>query len=184
MKVYDKALSKIVFTLSVFLLANKLFAQVALNIFIQQENYIILKQIPNIYTLTDVMEIAILSCLLGISATYLLFSEYNSIYKHAPLIQSIDAEPADNSIAQEMLVTTNHNRNMENVLKVMKGNEPKIMKILLEFDELNQAELASRAGIPKSTLSRVLADLEKRSLVIRYESGMSKMVKLADSIQK
>lgn len=52
------------------------------------------------------------------------------------------------------------------------------------FGELNQAELASRADIPKSTLSRILADLEKRGVIIRYENGMSKMVKLSDALQK
>jgi len=49
---------------------------------------------------------------------------------------------------------------------------------------MNQAELAARIGIPKSTLSRTLQDLERRKLIIRYENGMSKMVKLADSLRK
>jgi uncharacterized membrane protein len=66
----------------------------------------------------------------------------------------------------------------------IKGNEREITKMLLELGELNQAELASRADIPKSTLSRTLADLEKRGVIIRYENGMSKMVKLADALQK
>ncbi len=60
----------------------------------------------------------------------------------------------------------------------------KIIKTLLDFGEMNQAELAVRTGIPRSSLSRILADLEKRGLVIRYDFGTSKMIKLGDKFVK
>jgi len=56
-----------------------------------------------------------------------------------------------------------------------------VVKELNDSGEMNQAELAARIGIPKSTLSRTLQDLERRKLIIRYDNGMSKMVKLTDS---
>jgi len=77
-------------------------------------------------------------------------------------------------------VTAKHNT--EDILKVMKGNDRKVIELLVELGELNQAELASRADIPKSTLSRTLTDLKKRGVIIRYENGMSKMVKLANNL--
>ncbi|CAD7775193.1 hypothetical protein AIOGIFDO_01737 [Candidatus Methanoperedenaceae archaeon GB37] len=46
------------------------------------------------------------------------------------------------------------------------------------YGEMNQTELGVRTGIPKSTLSRTLQDLERREVIIRYDEGMSKMVKL------
>lgn len=173
MKVYGKALSMVVFTLSTFVLASKFFVPTTLNVFIQGE-FITLKQISNIYTLTDVIVIAVSSCILGINATYLLFLDHSPKSMQVPLAQSPKAEHGDNSISKVTTVAANVN----DILKVLKGNEPKVMKILIECGELNQAELASRTDIPKSTLSRTLADLEKRGLVIRYENGMSKMVKL------
>lgn len=51
------------------------------------------------------------------------------------------------------------------------------MEALMKYGEMNQADLSSRTGIPKSTLSRTLQNLEDRRLVHRYENGMSKMVK-------
>ena len=48
----------------------------------------------------------------------------------------------------------------------------------MEYGEMNQADLSARTEIPKSTLSRILRDLEDRGLVFRYDYGMSKMVKL------
>ena len=64
------------------------------------------------------------------------------------------------------------------LLKVLKGNEKRVIEALMEYGEMNQADLSARTGIPKSTLSRILRDLEDRGLVFRYDYGMSKMVKL------
>ncbi|QYZ77953.1 winged helix-turn-helix transcriptional regulator [Methanofollis formosanus] len=64
------------------------------------------------------------------------------------------------------------------MLRMLKGNERKIIETLIDHGEMNQTELSDRTEIPKSTLSRTLQDLEARSLVHRYENGMSKMVKL------
>ncbi|RLG32771.1 hypothetical protein DRN97_06635 [Methanosarcinales archaeon] len=65
------------------------------------------------------------------------------------------------------------------LLKILKGNEKRVKEALMEYGEMNQADLSARTGIPKSSLSRILQDLEDRSLVFRYDYGMSKMVKLA-----
>jgi len=64
------------------------------------------------------------------------------------------------------------------LLKILKGNEKRVIEALMEYGEMNQADLSARTGIPKSTLSRILRDLEDRGLVFRYDYGMSKMVKL------
>ncbi len=64
------------------------------------------------------------------------------------------------------------------LLKILKGNEKRVIEALMEYGEMNQADMSARTGIPKSTLSRILQDLEDRSLVFRYDYGMSKMVKL------
>ena len=74
-------------------------------------------------------------------------------------------------------------RGYENILNILKGNEQRVVKELNDSGETNQAELVARIGIPKSTLSRTLQDLERRKLIIRSENGMSKMVKLADSFK-
>jgi uncharacterized membrane protein len=63
------------------------------------------------------------------------------------------------------------------LLNLLKGNEREVMEALVKYGEMNQADLSSRTGIPKSTLSRTLQNLEDRKLVHRYENGMSKMVK-------
>ena len=77
-------------------------------------------------------------------------------------------------------VRSKNNKKLEGLSQFLKENECKVIELLTKFYELNQTELAVRANIPKSTLSRMVADLEKRGLIIRYKNGMSKIVKLSD----
>ena len=78
----------------------------------------------------------------------------------------------------------NRENNIESILNILKGNEQRVIKELLDDEEMNQAELAARTGLSKSTLSRTLYGLESRKLIIRYRNGISKMVKLADSFKR
>lgn len=183
MRTYGRAFSMVVLIVSAFVLAIKVLVPTTIQIFIYGE-LTTLKQVPNIYTLLDIIVVAIFSCILGISASYLFFSESKSITE--PESQIIP-KPTVNISSDPGLISNVPNQNSIEVdifLKALKGNDRKVMELLVELGELNQAELASRADIPKSTLSRTLADLEKRGVIIRYENGMSKMVKLADDFQK
>ena len=72
------------------------------------------------------------------------------------------------------------NDNHPILLNALKGREKKIMKELLLLKKTNQAELSRKTGIPSSTLSRVLSDLAKRKLIVKYKEGMSNEVSLSD----
>ncbi len=56
--------------------------------------------------------------------------------------------------------------NVENIVNILKGNEQGIVKELNDSGEMNRSELAARIGIPKSTLSRTLSDMERRKLIV------------------
>ena len=81
-------------------------------------------------------------------------------------------------------IRSKNNIKLETLLQYLKENECKVIELLYKFNELNQTELAVRANIPKSTLSRMVADLEKRGLIIRYKNGMSNIVKLSGSFDE
>ncbi|HEY9246485.1 MAG TPA: MarR family transcriptional regulator, partial [Candidatus Methanoperedens sp.] len=153
----------------------KLLTPAPINIFMDGSD-IVASHITGFYTLVDMSIVSVFSCLLGISATYLLFFDSRTAPKkniedNAPSVLQAESASADKS-------------NTDDILKILKGNDRKVTEVLVEFGEMNQTELASRANIPKSTLSRALSDLEKRGLIIRYENGMSKMVKLAGTLDK
>ena len=168
--------------LSAFMLVNKLLLPTTVQIMVQ-DGSTTLKEIPNLYTIKDCLLIAVSSFLLGISIFYLLF------IKPEPDMQAdrATAETFDHAVTHPGVSDSNleiESEKIENILNILKGNEQRVVKELFDSGEMNQAELATRIGVPKSTLSRTLQDLESRKLIIRYENGMSKMVKLADSLRK
>ena len=180
MRVDGRAISMAVFALSAFVLASKFLVPTTVQIFVQGE-FITLKQIPNIYTVADMIIVSVFSCIIGISATYLLFLEPILRNKHSD--QSLDTEPVDNLTTHETPVAASQN-NVGDILKILKGNEQTIINELTKTGEINQSELSSRTKIPSSTLSRTLHNMEQRGMIVRYDNGMSKMVKLADSFKR
>ena len=142
--------------------------------------------VPSVYTTLNCVIIAIFSFLLGASAFYLLLvgfriSESERMEeetktgeagsKSALQVQNADAQVPETS-------ETAPEADRTGLLKILKGNEKRVIETLMEYGEMSQADLSARTGIPKSTLSRILQDLEDRGLVFRYDYGMSKMVKL------
>lgn len=156
----------------------------------------VVHQIPSVYTLSDCLLIALVSFLLGAVLSYLLMVRHSiSEEMHGP----VDHENDDTEISptempgsdktplspsedlkscDEDIIPPHPPEYQQAMLKLLKGNERKIIETLIDHGEMNQTELSERTGIPKSTLSRTLQDLEARDLVRRYENGMSKMVKL------
>ena len=116
--------------------------------------------------------------LLGVLIMSLMHERKDSMHETPSntLIETADTNP---DVPEQ-----NRENNIKSILNILKGNEQCVIKELLDCGEMNQAELAARTGLSKSTLSRTLYDLESRKLIIRYRNGVSKMVKLADSLRK
>jgi uncharacterized membrane protein len=174
------------FVVAVFMLASKFMLPTSIQVIIEgQSTYV--KEIPNVYTALDCIIIAIASFMLGISAFYLLFAGFmmpekekikqDAEQKEAGLEPALQVQDADTQVPETNKAAPEDDR--AGLLKILKGNEKRVIESLMEYGEMNQADLSARTGIPKSTLSRLLQDLEDRSLIFRYEYGMGKMVKLA-----
>jgi len=136
-----------------------------------------------IYSLNDGIFISIISFNLGISSIYILnklIIKYNSSQINKDF-KNIPSEDISNDISKSNILSQNYEA-QRIFLKALKGNYYKVAEVLLKVGELNQAELGVRTNIPKSTLSRIVVDLEKRGLIIRYKIGMSKMIKLSNDI--
>lgn len=186
MKIEGKtAFVMVLFVVAVFMLASKFMLPTSIQVIIEgQSTYV--KEIPNVYTLLDCVTIAIASFMLGISVFYLLFVEFRmsekekiehkAEQKEAGLESALQVQDADTQVPETSKATLEDDRS--GLLKILKGNEKHVIEALMEYGEMNQADLSARTGIPKSTLSRILRDLEDRSLIFRYDYGMSKMVKL------
>ncbi len=177
------------FIVAVFMLASKFMLPTTVQVIIEgQSTYV--KEIPNVYTLLDCVIIAVASFMLGASAFYLLFLGLTDTEKEKEKMEH-GAEQKESSLESPLKNTDTHTvqipekssaEDEAGLLKILKGNEKKVIEALMEYGEMNQADLSARTGIPKSTLSRILRDLEDRGLVFRYDYGMSKMVKMGKMV--
>lgn len=147
------ALAMALFVVSILILGLKLLLPTTIQIFIQgQSTY--LKQIPNLYTLTDVALIVIFSSLLTATVMYLLLP--------TSISQTSESEKK---------------RVRETALKALKGDERKIYQLLIDSDGVMfQSEIVKESELPKSTVSLTLDRLEARGLVERRRRGMSNVV--------
>ncbi len=179
------------FIVAVFMLASKFMLPTTVQVIIEgQSTYV--KEIPNVYTLLDSVIIAVASFMLGASAFYLLFLGFTDTEKEkekekmehgAEQKESGLESPFKNADTHTVQIPEKSSAEDEaGLLKILKGNEKKVIEALMEYGEMNQADLSARTGIPKSTLSRILRDLEDRGLVFRYDYGMSKMVKMGKMV--
>ncbi len=196
MKIEGKtALAMVLFVVSVFMVMLKFMLPTTIQVLIEGQS-IFVREMPNMYTVLDCILIAIFSFLLGVSAFY-LFITYSVMPEKARAeheaepgeagsesalqVQDADTDADIQNMDVQVLETSKSSVAPEDdssgLLKILKGNEKRVIEALMEYGEMNQADMSARTGIPKSTLSRLLQDLEDRSLIFRYEYGMSKMVK-------
>jgi uncharacterized membrane protein len=185
MKIEGKtALAMVLFVVSVFMVMSKFMLPTTFQVLIEGQSSFV-REVPNVYTVLDCIIIAIFSFLLGVSAFYLFITysvmpekakaEHEAEQKKAGLESALQMQDADTQVQETSKAAPEDDR--VGLLKILKGNEKKVIEALMEYGEMNQADLSARTGIPKSTLSRILQDLEDRSLIFRYDYGMSKMVK-------
>jgi uncharacterized membrane protein len=178
------ALLMILFVATVFVLTSIFLFPTTINVIVEGNDSIV-TAIPGVYTLTDCIIITIAAFLLG-AITFFLYR----IYAISPRNKATILLPSPTSISEieSGVQDPEHNPVPElsqektfegtaNLLNLLKGNEREVMEALLKYGEMNQADLSARTGIPKSTLSRTLQNLEDRKLIFRYDNGMSKMVK-------
>ncbi len=71
----------------------------------------------------------------------------------------------------------------DDFLNLFNLNERKVIECLLNHGEMNQSEIVARTKLSHATVSRILADLESRNIVVRYRDGMQKVVKLSDDVK-
>ena len=194
----------VLFVASVFILASKLMLPTRMNVIIEG-NVAVVREIPNIYTILDCIIIAICSFILGICSLYLLLFAYAERKEEVTAEEAtVEATEAAVRKAKEGVLTAVEKAPLRNsqggcvqesqeaerlaeteVLNMFKGKERIILETLLKWNgEMNQAELSARTGIPKSTLSRILRDLEHRGIILRYDYGMSKIVREGEMLRK
>jgi len=172
-----------IFVAAVFILATTLLRPVTVNVLFEGSGPAA-AAIPGVYTLADCVLLSVAAFLLGVTAIILIQSGLRVPLDRNMINPGSDPEIASDTYPQlqnPIEETDPGHLTMdepEAFLNLLKGNERLVAETLMKYGEMNQADLSARTGIPKSTLSRTLQNLEERKLIFRYDNGMSKMVKL------
>ncbi|MCP8309805.1 MAG: hypothetical protein H3Z54_14155 [archaeon] len=152
---------------SAFTLFIKLMLPVTIQIIIQGES-IEIRQIPNIYFITDVAIIGVSCFVLGASLLYLL------------LPYQVISVPTNTHITQGEVRPIVAMENWRKVLEELTDeDERKVYQLIMdENGVIFQGRLVEKSGFPKSKISLVLDRLEARDLIERKRRGMSNIVVL------
>ncbi|WP_340097992.1 helix-turn-helix transcriptional regulator [Salinibaculum salinum] len=133
----------------------------------------------------DVSIIAISSCLLGASGSFLLTSvSPDSRYAAKPPSGAQTAERADRDDGDDSLEPSDEllearRQEWEETAERLVNNEQEIYEIILDADGvIAQSDIVEQTDLSKATVSRTLDSLETKNAVERKRRGMGNMVLL------
>ena len=158
------------------LLALKFMLPTEIRVIIEgQSTYV--QVVPSVYTTLDCVIIAIFSFLLGASTFYLLSIrfrtpekeriEQEAEQKEAGSELALEVQDADTQVPETSKSSAGVTSEDEaGLLKILKGNEKRVIEALMEYGEMNQADLSARTGI----LSQYFASSRSNSIFSSIDS--------------
>ncbi|NEU55673.1 MarR family transcriptional regulator [Halorussus sp. MSC15.2] len=121
--------------------------------------------------------VAVASCLLGSSGTYLLVDGQSNSDSERTDSESVGDRDEGVESSDELLET--RRREWQEVADELVDNEQVVYETVLEADGvLAQNEIVERTDLSKATVSRVLDNLESKNLAERKRHGMGNRVVL------
>jgi hypothetical protein len=144
-------------------------------------------ELPYTYTKNDAYVLVVGSTIGGMMLSYILtmlFSTGKSEVKMITIEKSVEI-PAHTT---DMAVIAEHVKDdsqlIDAVLTALEGDEKKLVKEVADHGgEMLQNELVLSLNFSKAKVSRMLADLEKRGLVVKKQYGLTNKVVLADKLR-
>ena len=162
MKKFTIIIAMVLLLASLIVLVDKLFTPQPIQIVLESGQEIT-TQTANYFSLTETILLLICSFIIGTTATYLF---YNSDTFTA--IKSIEKEVESLSV-----------KNYDTILPLLKEEEKKVILLLQESQgEILQNKLVLALNLPKVKVTRLLASLEKKNLIIKHRNGLTNNIKL------
>ena len=163
---YREYVLYVLFFISVLVLALKLIAPSKVYL-VMSDGGVKVYEVPHLYTLQDVIAVAISSSLATASGILLILSKESGKGEGKDVVMSGDG------------VTEDTIRYWETLKSELEGLERRIVEELIRAGgSMYQSNLVEVLGVPKSTLSTSLAKLESRGIVLRVRKGLRNLVVL------
>lgn len=149
-----------VLTASIFLLFNKLFASQQIQIILETGQELTTEG-SNYFFLTDVIIMVFSAFAIGSTATYLLYGE--------------EAKDALSSISGR----EEKENQYKAVLPLLRADERVVFQKLMDSKGgMLQNEIVLKTGLSKVKVTRVLAGLERKNLIVKHRHGLTNRIEL------
>lgn len=162
--------SIVVLLFSLFFLFNKMFTPQPIQI-VLESGQAITTSTSEYFTLVEVLFLAVCAFLIGASAMYLYFnSNDDTPLNHAK------AESASSPIVSSV---HNFEKIFERLMPLLKHDERKVISLLKDSNgSILQNDLVLKLGESKVRVTRMLASLEAKQLIVKERHGMTNRIKL------
>lgn len=152
---------------STFVIVVELLAPANVNLVLDGQGQVVIRSVPHIYSLSNIILVTVAALTAGTSGSYLLLP-HRTIY--APEIRS----NAMQAPSEEKLASWQSAR-----ARLQDHDGGRIMELLImKGGSAPQGELIAESGFSKSKVSVLLNDLENKGLLERKRKGMSNVVSL------
>ncbi len=146
-------------------------------------------ELPYTYTKNDAYVLVIGSAIGGMMLSYILMMLFATTGRNEDKSMIMAEKPAGipiTQIAEAVAVepVEEQVQLIDAVLTALEGDEKKLVKEIADHGgEMLQNELVLSLNFSKAKVSRMLADLEKRGLVVKKQYGLTNKVALADKLR-
>jgi len=160
MKQFKVIISIVILVVSLFLIINQLFTPQPIQIILETGQEVV-TQTSEYFSIFQVLVLVIASFLTGSTAIYLYFK----------------------SETDEFLKSLSQKKNIENkyemVIPLLKGDEKKVFQEIIDAKgEMLQNALVLKTDMTKVRMTRTLASLESKNLILKERHGLTNKIKL------
>ena len=160
MKQFKVIISIVILAVSLFLVISQLFTPQPLQIILETGQEVV-TQTSEYFSIFQVLILVIASFLTGSTAIYLYFM----------------------SEADEFLKSLSQKKNVENkyemVIPLLKGDEKKVFQEIIDAKgEMLQNALVLKTSMTKVRVTRALAGLQSKNLIVKERHGLTNRIKL------
>jgi uncharacterized membrane protein len=160
MKQFKVILSIVILVVSLFMIINQLFTPQPIQIILETGQEVV-SQTSEYFSISQVLILVMASFLTGSTAIYLYFKS--------------ETEEFLNSLIQKKKVENKY----EMVIPLLKGDEKRVFQEVIDAKgEMLQNALVLKTGMTKVKMTRALASLGSKNLIIKERHGLTNRIKL------
>ncbi|MGV8141659.1 MAG: helix-turn-helix transcriptional regulator [Candidatus Woesearchaeota archaeon] len=128
----------------------------------------------------DIMWVTIILIILTSIISYLIIYRHKKIFQRVETVKKVKKASYKNKKIQIEKKTELTNKRSSDIMQTLKGRERIVVQFLLETDNIPMSKIHYSTGIPKTSLVRILDNLESRNILKIEKIGKMKRIGLTE----